>query len=138
MVTDTQSKSPLDPPSDGFCVALSRRCLLVRRLLGETLFKGVDGHLEIIAPLDQGPCQDWILDIRPVGNAGALFLGRDLAFDQLNGADKISQYLTNHCSFARCLKTRLYTHLDAPNDLVRHTQRLVAERLKHSWQVVGQ
>ena len=42
--------------SDGFCVALSRRCLLVRRSLGETLFKGVDGHLEIIAPLDQGPC----------------------------------------------------------------------------------
>ena len=76
--------------SDGFCVALSRRCLLVRRSLGETLFKGVDGHLEIIAPLDQGPCQHWILDIRPVGNAGALFLDRDLAFDQLNGADKIS------------------------------------------------
>jgi hypothetical protein len=91
-------------PSDGFCVALSRRCLLVRRSLGETLFKGVDGHLEIIAPLDQGPCQHWILDIRPVGNAGALFLDRDLAFDQLNGADKISQYFTNHCSFARCLK----------------------------------
>ena len=54
-------------------------------------------------------------------NAGALFLGRDLAFDQLNGADKISQCLTNHCSFARCLKTRLHTHLGAPNDLVRHT-----------------
>ena len=124
--------------TDGFCVALSGRCLLVRRSLGETLLKGVDGHLEIIAPLDQGPCQHWILDIRPVGNAGALFLGRDLAFDQLNGADKISQYLTNHCSFARCLKTRLHTHLSAPNDLVRHTQRLVAEQLRHLSQVVGQ
>jgi hypothetical protein len=39
----------------------------------------------------------------------------------LNGADKISQCLTNHCSFARCLKKRLHTHLGAPNDLVRHT-----------------
>jgi hypothetical protein len=56
----------------------------------------------------------------------------------LNGADKISQYLTNHCSFARCLKTRLHTHLSAPNDLVRHTQRLVAEQLRHLSQVVGQ
>ena len=72
---------------------LSRRCLLVRRSLGETLFKGVDGHLEIVAPLDQGPGQHWILDVRAIGNAGALFLGRDLAFDQLNGADKISQVL---------------------------------------------
>ena len=48
------------------------------------------------------------------------FFGLDLAFDQLNGADKISQYLTNHCSFARCLKMRLHTHLGAPDDLVRH------------------
>ena len=57
--------------TDGFCVALSGRCLLVRRSLGETLFNCVDGHLEIIAPLDQGPCQHGVLDIRPVGNAGA-------------------------------------------------------------------
>ena len=106
---------------DGFCVALSGRWLLVRGSLGETLLKGVDGHLEIIAPLDQGPCQHWILDIRPIGDAGALFLDHDLAFDQLNSADKISQYLVNHCSFARCLKTRRHTHLGAPDDLVRHT-----------------
>ena len=118
---------PIYPPpvSSGIrqrlLVALSRRCLLVRRSLGETLFKGADGHLEIIAPLDQGPCQHWILDIRAVGSTGALFLGRDLAFDQLNGADKISQYLTNHCGFARCLKTRRHAHLGAPDDLVRHT-----------------
>jgi hypothetical protein len=65
----------------------------VRRSLGETLFKGVDGHLEIIAPLDQGPRQHWILDIRPVGNAAALFLGRDLAFDQLNGAARSASIL---------------------------------------------
>jgi hypothetical protein len=107
--------------ASGSAVALSRGCLLVRRSLGETLFKGIDGHLEIIAPLDQGPCQHWILDIRPVGNAGALLLGRDLAFDQLNGADQLNQYPTNHCCFARCLKTRLHTHLGAPDDLVRHT-----------------
>jgi hypothetical protein len=103
------------------CVALSRGYLLVRRSLGETLFKGADGHLEIIAPLDQGPCQHWLLNVRSVGNAGALFFGRNLAFDQLNGADKINQHLTNHCSFARCLKTRVHTHLGAPNGLVRHT-----------------
>src|SRR5437867_1318499 len=94
-----ETDRPPGHPPGGFFVALSRRCLLVRRSLGETLFKGADGKLEIIAPLDQGPCQHWILDIRPVESAGALFLGRDLPFDQSNGADKISQYLTNHCRF---------------------------------------
>jgi len=60
-----------------------------------------------------------------VGNPGALFFGCDVGFDQLNGANKISQYLTNYCdlsycTFARCLETRLYVHLRAPNGLVRH------------------
>jgi hypothetical protein len=41
------SSAPAGGP-EGFCVALSRRCLLVRRSLGETPFKGVDGHREIV------------------------------------------------------------------------------------------
>jgi hypothetical protein len=93
----------------------------VRRSIGKTLSKGVDCHLEIVAPIEEGTRQHWIPDVGPVGNAGAFFLGRDLAFDQLDGADKIRQYLTDHCSFARCLKTGLYIHFGAPNGLVRHT-----------------
>jgi hypothetical protein len=105
----------------GYFVVLSRRCLLVKRSLGKMLFKGVDCHLEIVAPIEEGARQRWIPDIGPVGNAGAFFLDRDLAFDQMDGADKIRQYLTDHCSFARCLKTGLYIHFGAPNGLVRHT-----------------
>jgi hypothetical protein len=95
-------------------VPLGRGCyLLVLRSLGVTLFKGGNGDLEIAAPLDQRP-------------PGALFFGCDVGFDQLNGADKISQYLTDDCdlsyrTFACCLKTSLDIHLRAPNGLVRDT-----------------
>jgi hypothetical protein len=118
-------------------VPLSRGCyLLVLSPLGVTLFKGGNGHLEIVAPLDQRPRQYRILNVGSVGNPGALFFGCDVGLDQLNGANKISQYLTNYCdlsycTFARCLKTRLYVHLRASNGLVRHIKSLDAELLTH-------
>src|SRR5260221_10756874 len=108
--------------------------LLVQRSLGVTLFKGGNGHPEIVASLDQRPRQDRILDVGTVGNPGALFFECDVGFDQLNGANKISQYLTNDCdlsyrTFAPCLKTSLYVHLRAPNVLVRHISCMDSEQL---------
>jgi hypothetical protein len=109
-------------------VRLSCGCdLLARRSLGVTLFKGGNGHPEIVAPLDQRPRQYRILDVGPVGNPGAPFFGCDLGFDQLNGANKVSQYLPDYCglsyrTFACCLKTGWCIHLGAPDGSVRHIQ----------------
>jgi hypothetical protein len=108
------------------------RYLLVPRPLGVTLFKGGNCHPQIVAPPDQRPRQYRIHDVGPVGNLGALFFGCDVGFDLLNGANKISQYLTEYSdlsyrTLARRLKTRLHVHLLVPSVLVRHIQGLDAE-----------
>ena len=88
----------------GEAVPLSRGChLLAQRSLGVTLFKGGNGHLEIVAPLDQRPRQYRIFDVGSVGNPGALLFGCDFGFDQLNGANKISQ---TSCRLLRPLAER--------------------------------
>jgi hypothetical protein len=113
---------------------LSRGChrLLQRRSLGVTLLESGNGRLKIVASLDQRPRQDRILDVGSVGNPGARFFGRDVGFDQLNGANKIRQYLTDdrdlsYRTFAPCLKTSLYVHLGAPDVLVRHISCIDSE-----------
>jgi hypothetical protein len=117
----SEAKAPLGRLSGGFFVLLSRSCyLLVLRSLGETPFKEGNGHLEIVAPLDQRPRQNRILGVGSVGNPGAPFFGCDVGFDQFNGPNKISQHLTNHSdlsygNFVRGLKLGLHIHLPAPN-----------------------
>jgi len=70
MVGTAQAR--LCPPYGDFVVTLRRGCYqLVRRSLGMTLFKGGNGRLEIVAPLDQRPRQDRIPDVGSVGNPGA-------------------------------------------------------------------
>ncbi|MET3844599.1 hypothetical protein [Bradyrhizobium sp. OAE829] len=114
LAVSQRTKPPPRPPA---AVPLSRGChLLVQRSLGVTLFKGGNGHLEVVAPLDQRPRQYRIFDVGSVGNPGALLFGCDFGFDQLNGANKISQHLADCCdlsqsAFACCLKTSVYVHL---------------------------
>jgi hypothetical protein len=134
-LTHPTEEAAAEPPQRRLFMPSSRSCYrLLLRSLGVTLFKGGNGDLEIVAPLGQRPRQYRIPDVGPVGNPGARFFGRDVGFDQLNGANKISQYLSNDCdlsyrTFARCLKTSLYVHLRAPNGSVRHIWCMDAKQL---------
>jgi hypothetical protein len=54
-------------------------------LLGETLLKNGNGHVEILAPLEQRPRQHNIGSVR---DPGARFLSCNVGFDQLNDPNK--------------------------------------------------